>query len=670
MTKYYWYDDCDAYPNGWVCTCPACPCPWSLDNVNQTEGSGCFKGYTTWIGILPTLTKTISPITLPNPFKFYFNVKVVSMNTLNLFRVLLDLTANNVGIQARYVAGSNFQITIWNQGTIGTYVNVSLNEWHLIKVEVEQVGANVVVKLYVDGVYRNTFQKTWTFGNLTDIYIQDTFGSFEHYIDFLRIPDYRPIGGTYKFIFNEADLSDECIISAHYIKSHPNPDPDTFEIRVLPECGERINYFDTVEIQKLGVTEFYGFVEEITPEVGEDGLEYLITGRCWKLIAWKKWTERFQESREVGPVNSITGDIETGFFGAVKPEELVKFIMRCPISEHPKYKIRHKIGWGIASDLWDCCANITADCFYPEWVALRYTGLAWRNRGSGADDFSVENLNVDAFVLVTDNWDEEGISPWIDGSNEDEYIHIETNQNNQQMREFTFQNLVETYSTFDKIELCIKRANPSQYGCVDVYLHDGISWTKIGNINYGYGTPATKCFDVSAILNTATKINSAKVYFVTVIPCIGYSTGFHFYIYHAYLHIEGFKVGGGSYYQYPNDYFVVDMGTPHDDVTAILAECRNTPSMYARHYKIQYTNLSNCCNDNNPPREDEWNNFTPAVNVVNNQARDILHSWEPEDGVRCIRIKLTMSACNAWEISQIYIWQADKYKYRLMDEGD
>jgi len=159
----------------------------------------------------------------------------------------------------------------------------------------------------------------------------------------------------------------------HYVKNHPSPYPDTFDMRMIAEDVDDINYWDKIDIRKDGVTEFVGFVEEKTPVIGEDGLEYVISGRCWKAVAWKKQTERFIETREVGPLG------ETGFFGKVYPRELIMFLLRTPFSVHPAGKVRHKIGWGIPSDAWIATANRTNSGFYPAWAICRHVGFAWQN---------------------------------------------------------------------------------------------------------------------------------------------------------------------------------------------------------------------------------------------------------------------------------------------------
>jgi len=464
------------------------------------------------------------------------------------------------------------------------------------------------------------------------------------------------------------DGAEKKFISLTYEKSHPNPDPDTVEFRLTPEEAEGIESFDTIDIKKNGITEWYGFVEEITPEVGEDGLEYIIEGRCWKLIVWKKYTDRYQESREVGPENT-EGILESGFFGSVYPDELIKFLMRAPRSIHPKNYIRHKIGWGIPSDSWDCCANVTADCYYPEWVVLRYTGLAWRNRG-GIDDYVTDTLVVDGFDSTHTDWNTIGVQPWLNNDDEatNEIFSPVPASIGDKEGNFSFQNLAADRLMIAQARLYIKSSGVAVE--IAVWLYDGADWHKIGYIDdhilYEY-----TIFNVRTILDTPTKVNAAKIMF----ECENITLMYSCHITYAYLEIiSGYSMGA---YQHKDDWFIIDMKQSYDDVTAILLECRNNPEMYARNYKIQYTGLSgapawisNCCCDEVTNDESYWKEFSPAVNVASNYARDILHSWEPEDDVRCIRIKLTASANQAWEISQAYIWQADEHKYRLVDEGD
>ena len=457
------------------------------------------------------------------------------------------------------------------------------------------------------------------------------------------------IGGVEKFF-----------LRVHYVKSHPSSDPDTFDVVLTPEQMTGIDNFDVVEIKKDGNTEFYGFVEEITPEIGEDGLEYTISGRCWKVILWKKWTERYQESREVGPYDTENDVIESGFFGSVNPTELLKFIMRCPMSIHPKDRIRHKIGWGISSEHWTYCANETADCFYPDWVGMRTTGLSWRSRGS-ISNLNITNLYVDTFDVTYTGWKVTGASPYIDIDDESDYISVDGTSPATDLDEgyFGFDDLpataVNVYTAILYVKCKLGQMGGNGY--VEVILNDGITNYNLGRLPYSWGF-VYKDFMVQSVLNTTDKVNNAKIYF-------RYHFNGQFVDYtvsYAYLKIEYSTTNDSDVYQHKDDYFIINLGEPYPRVTGILLECRNNAANYARNYNIQYTSTADCC------AGDGWTDFDPPVIVQNNEYRDILHSWKPKDDVHCIRIKLTLSADNAWEISQAYVWQGDEHNYRVMHE--
>ena len=459
-------------------------------------------------------------------------------------------------------------------------------------------------------------------------------------------------------------------INLHYAKSHPSPDPDTFDLRLIPEEASSINFFDQVVIKKDGVTEFVGFVEEKTPEVGEDGLEYLITGRCWKLLVWKKWTERYQESREVGPEDT-EGDQEKGFFGQVYPSELIKFILRCPMSYLPKGYIRQKIGWGIPSDQWSCCASDTASAYYPDWVGLRYTGLAWRNRGYAYDPADEFILEVNGFVNEIDEWTRTGTSPYLDAE-DDNVIHkgVEAPYNAIE-KYFTFEHLnPAVVASITGVSMYLRWFAESKESKMDIYLSDGLEYHFLGRFNANGASPGwwsvypriTTAINVSDILDTVDKVNAARIYFQK-------GNGLYMGVDYVYLYVNCRDVTDPGN-QRIDDWFVIDLNNNYDEVTAIYLECRRDAAMYARNYKIQWSEVSNACENGYGDIDAYWHDFTPLVQVQDNTARDILHSWEPEDDVRAIRIKITLSADQAWEISQAYVWQADEYKFRVLDEGD
>lgn len=480
-----------------------------------------------------------------------------------------------------------------------------------------------------------------------------------------------------KIITLEVDGVEKYFLNIQYTKNHPTEDPDTFELHLTPDEATGIDFFDQVVIKKDGVTEFVGFIEEITPEVGEDGLEYTFTGRCWKLILWKKYTDKYQESREVGPEISSDQN-ESGFFGEVYPSELIKFILRCPISDHPRGKIRQKIGWGICSDYWVCCANETADCFYPQWVALRYTGLAWRGRGTMISSTSI-TLNIPSvggFDNTYREWQENGASPWLDLDDGFDNFTRPWNGNSVVKKQgyWSFNDVPVVsppYTIVLDVTLHIKLYVSESLGSDDnIYpsIFDGSAWHDLEkfshDFHFGWGTDwGEQTWEISKWLKTVDMINSAKL---LLTADKGWKSVWD--ITYAYLTVVVSKQDLSLGTQQANDWFVIDLHNSYDRVTGIYYECRLNPTFYARNYKIQWSEASNVCENNYGANDSEWNDFTPNVLVQNNTARDILHSWEPEDGVRAIRIKLTTSADQPWEISQAYVWQSDVAQFRVMDE--
>lgn len=466
------------------------------------------------------------------------------------------------------------------------------------------------------------------------------------------------MGKTIKLYINGVE---KYFIRLHYRKDHPNQDPDTFDITMDEAETLDIVPFQTVEIKKDGVTEFYGFVEEVSPdEDAESGTDVIVTGRCWKLITWKKWNERFQESRDVGP-EDVEGNIETGFFGSVNPSELFKFFIRCPISTHPKGHVRHKIGWGIPSDDWICCANMTAEARYPDWVSLRYTELSWRGRGT-VDTFFLDTLNVDGFDYTTSEWVTQGAFPWLDTCDTDPLVNcIQTPFGvigSATMANFTFANLDGSRVSVYETKLFITLYQSGFHVPASLEIYDGTIWHDLGDLKR-LRVWSTQEWDVSSILNTTTKVNAAKVRFHGDWNIWGYIR-----VTCAYL-VCRTGIAASAIAQQNGDWFAVNLGGSYNTVVGILAECRNNPICYPENYKIQYTTLSNCCDPNWPPLESEW---TDIVSVANNTYRDILHSWSPIDNVFGIRIKITSNGTRPWEISQIYAYQADEDKYRLLDD--
>lgn len=447
----------------------------------------------------------------------------------------------------------------------------------------------------------------------------------------------------------------------HFIKSHPTPDPDTFDIQVGQDVGELINYFDTVEIKKDGISDFYGFVEKITPQVGQSGLTYKVEGRCWKLIIWKKFTERFVDNREIGPAG------EKGFFGNVYPQELIMFLMRCPISVHPANLIRHKIGWGIPSDSWVCNAIATATGHLPVWVATRRIGFEWQMDGNnyiGTDAASVFHVcdAASCWDNTQSQWVKHGVAPYL--NDDDGVNYIEADNLNDEDQYYTFEQIPRR-GNIGNLTLYVKGrfvddggTNPGDVVTVTIRIFVNGIWSCDRNLFYDNTEVAwtLESIDASACLSTYDDFNNMKI-------AVKWSAATQPASQHPEVTYVYFRVtGAGSDYQTDGDWFCVDLGASYDDVCAILIECRNdiTESQFARHFVIEVTNVANCPSAGWTQIRYVWWNF----------ARDILLSWIPVDNVRCIRIRITQDADYAWEISQIYVWQSEQLKYRLINEGD
>lgn len=91
-------------------------------------------------------------------------------------------------------------------------------------------------------------------------------------------------------------------------KTHPEPDPDTFFL--ILSGKQDIPNFATVAIKKDGVLRYYGYKERHEYSIDSNGVHTRVDGRCRKVIVWKKWSEKFSDTRT---------DIK-GFFGDVYPE--------------------------------------------------------------------------------------------------------------------------------------------------------------------------------------------------------------------------------------------------------------------------------------------------------------------------------------------------------------
>lgn len=434
-------------------------------------------------------------------------------------------------------------------------------------------------------------------------------------------------------------------IDIDFEKVHPSPNPDIFTVTLSGK--KSLTFFSAISIKKDNVQRFYGYIEKINYEMGEEGINTIIGGRCRKVILWKKWTERFTDTRI------------SGFFANVYPKELIMFLLRCPVSEVPDTESgeswegdfpRQKIGWGINSDSWGCTANVSSIGTEPDYVKLRLVGFYWRNRGTPS------TIEIDDVAGVNDGpmgWTEVGAvgHNCIVRPDDDDTTYIRGTAVNQITWDYTFTNLPVTADTINSVEIIVRaRKEVGGWGAdyrIEVRIWDGSSSTLaayiVGN-NQAYDDVR---IDITDILDTPAKYDAAEVYFT-----LKATGGTAVRITTCYMIVDY----GDSGAQTLNDYFKINFGRTYDRVTGIIVQSRHTSNAYPRYYKIEtgtagevYTQRAS-----NP--------------AGGNVAQDIIHSWTPVDGVQYVKITITQTTASIpWEITQIYIYTADDADYTVLE---
>lgn len=187
---------------------------------------------------------------------------------------------------------------------------------------------------------------------------------------------------------------------------------------------------------------------------------------------------------------------------------------------------------------------------------------------------------------------------------------------------------------------------------VRAYLWDGSAWHDVGSDHIwavGETTYTLKNVDVSGILDSIAKINAARLRLWFRATGTGTDADWsHPRITCAYLEVNIQETD----YQRLCDWFDVDLGALKSRVMGVLVESRYSNDKYARNYEIQTS-----------PDKIIWT--TRAGPFTNNQCRDILESWSPVDNVRYVRIHITAPADEGWEISQVFVWQAEDPDYDI-----
>jgi len=360
--------------------------------------------------------------------------------------------------------------------------------------------------------------------------------------------------------------------SIDFEKTHPSDYPDTFTIVLNGQ--HVINSFAVVEIEKDGVLIFYGYVEK---RKWTSDVDTIVSGRCRKLVAWKKWTERFEETR---------GKMQ-GFFGVVLPEELFKFILRCPVSDVPSddeswgdYP-RQKIGWGINPTKWTCNSNSSSNGTDPIYTKLRLLDFYWRNRGMDSTLIGLVPNSCNGAMQWSDTGGLANCWDYVATCGDTEYIHEITN--GEASYGYGFPNLAGTATgiTNTKLYLSLRRGI-GWFGwgvTVQVQVYDGTDWHIVGYATiFSYVGWNDWTLDITHVLDTVAKVNGAQV------KLVKYS-GPPAQIMCDCMQLRVDYSENGS--QNIGDYFEVALGENRSRVCGIIVQSRHSSDQYPRNYCIQ-----------------------------------------------------------------------------------
>ena len=121
---------------------------------------------------------------------------------------------------------------------------------------------------------------------------------------------------------------------------------------------------------------------------------------------------------------------------------------------------------------------------------------------------TTESLYVSGFNNVNRQWTETGVSPWLNDSTAN---YISTKTDEYWHEEFTFADHVGTH-TLNSVTLYIEMNGPvarNDFVVTDIY--DGSSWSNVANQDPDGDAYIWYNYDVSTLLNSWAKVNSAKL---------------------------------------------------------------------------------------------------------------------------------------------------------------
>lgn len=345
--------------------------------------------------------------------------------------------------------------------------------------------------------------------------------------------------------------------------------PAKFEATI--QYNANVDYWNLVEIKRDGTTEFKGFVEIIDIKWDENGRYLYIAGRDTKVILWKKYSDNFSNMHE---------DTK-GFFGRVKAQDLITFLLRTPKSDFdPDAYPNNKEGWGLdVSRLSDFMAARTS-VGDPNYTKLRRRGYGWRNSG---DPFASDTDVVDAEISNV-NWATHGAAPYLDVEDDANYISSDTAN---ATAVYSFTDLPATATSVERVHLTVVWKPDSTWWSwihteCDIYISPdgGTTWHYVGVFG-GKGPTWWNpnpwrhfTWDISSMINSVSEVNNCRVKFVNI------STSLTTNITQAYLS-TGYTTGGT---QETYDRFDIPFET--ETIVGVYVESRMDDESFPRDYDI------------------------------------------------------------------------------------
>lgn len=370
--------------------------------------------------------------------------------------------------------------------------------------------------------------------------------------------------------------------------------PAKFEATI--EYNAAIDYWDLVEIKRDGTTEFKGFVEILDIKWDEGGRYLYVAGRDTKVILWKKYSDNFSNMHE---------DTK-GFFGRVKAQDLITFLLRTPKSDFdPDAYPNNKEGWGIDTSKFSDFAATRTSVGDPNYAKLRRRGYGWRNSGdpfaSGIDVVDVQISNV--------NWTTHGVAPYL--ADEDDINYISSGTANATAI-YSFSDLPATATSVEMVHLTVVWKPDSTWWSwihteCDVYISPdgGTTWIYVGVFG-GKGPTWWNpnpwrhfTWNISNMINSVSKVNNCRIKFVNI------STSLTTNITQAYLS-TGYTTGGT---QETYDRFDIPFTT--ETIVGMYVESRMDDESYPRNYEI--VTVDNTKEDFSGYTEEDGNNHITLV---------------------------------------------------------